>query len=486
VSILESPTQAFTPPSMNDEAAIAELHAAFAAQRAAFNADRQPSLEERKARIGKLVSMLLGYRERIGAALSKDFGTHPVPASDLIEVLGPVARAQYVLSKLEDWMRPSMREVDPALMGTAQAYIQSQPKGVIGNIVPWNFPFDLSVGPMIEMLAAGNRVIVKPSEYTPASADLLREMVEKTFDPTLVYVAVGGLDLARAFSDLPWNHLLYTGSPNVGRQIMQAAARNLTPVTLELGGKCPAVLTPGSVNATNVDSIIGTKTVKNGQMCISVDYCLVPRAEVDSFVKLATDFMGRIPAGYAQSEDCTGIISLRHLDRLTEMLQEARDRQSQVVELEPNARTDRETRRMPISLVIDPAPDLRIMQEEIFGPILPVVPYDDVDAAIAAINAGERPLGLYVFGDDPAATDHVLGQVTSGGASVNACAIQGALPSLGFGGSGMSGMGRHHGIEGFREFSNPRGVVVRGAGDHFDAFYAPYAKAEAIVKGALG
>ncbi len=486
MSILESPTQAFTPPSMNDEAAIAELHAAFAAQRAAFNADRQPSLEERKARIGKLVSMLLGYRERIGAALSKDFGTHPVPASDLIEVLGPVARAQYVLSKLEDWMRPSMREVDPALMGTAQAYIQSQPKGVIGNIVPWNFPFDLSVGPMIEMLAAGNRVIVKPSEYTPASADLLREMVEKTFDPTLVYVAVGGLDLARAFSDLPWNHLLYTGSPNVGRQIMQAAARNLTPVTLELGGKCPAVLTTGSVNATNVDSIIGTKTVKNGQMCISVDYCLVPRAEVDSFVKLATDFMGRIPAGYAQSEDCTGIISLRHLDRLTEMLQEARDRQSQVVELEPNARTDRETRRMPISLVIDPAPDLRIMQEEIFGPILPVVPYDDVDAAIAAINAGERPLGLYVFGDDPAATDHVLGQVTSGGASVNACAIQGALPSLGFGGSGMSGMGRHHGIEGFREFSNPRGVVVRGAGDHFDAFYAPYAKAEAIVKGALG
>jgi len=486
MSILESPTQAFTPPSMNDEAAIAELHAAFAAQRAAFNADRQPSLEERRARIGKLVGMLLGYRERISAALSKDFGTHPAPASDIIEVLGPVARAQYVLGKLEEWMQPSMREVDPAMMGSAQAYIQSQPKGVIGNIVPWNFPFDLSVGPMIEMLAAGNRVIVKPSEYTPASADLLREMVEKTFDPTLVYVAVGGLDLARAFSELPWNHLLYTGSPNVGRQVMQAAARNLTPVTLELGGKCPAVLTPGSVNAANVDSIIGTKTVKNGQMCISVDYCLVPRAEVDSFVTLATDFMGRIPAGYAQSGDCTGIISLRHLDRLSEMLQEARDRQSRIVELEPNARTDRETRRMPISLVIDPAPDLRIMQEEIFGPILPVVPYDDVDAAIAAINAGERPLGLYVFGDDPAATDHVLGQVTSGGASVNACAIQGALPSLGFGGSGMSGMGRHHGIEGFREFSNPRGVVVRGTGDHFDAFYAPYAKAEAIVKGALG
>ncbi len=485
MSILESSTQAFTPSATSDEAAIGELHAAFGAQRAAFHTDRQPSLEERKARIGKLVEMLLTYRERISAALGEDFGCHPVPASDLIEVLGPVGRAKYVLDRLEDWMRPSAREIDPALLGTAQAYIQSQPKGVIGNIVPWNFPFDLAVGPMVEMLAAGNRVIVKPSEYTPASAKLLREMVEKTFDPALVYVAVGGLDLARAFSDLPWDHLLYTGSPNVGRQIMQAAARNLTPVTLELGGKCPAVLTPGSVNSANVDSIIGTKTVKNGQMCISVDYCLVPRAEVDSFVKLSVDFMQRVAPDYSQSADCTGIISLRHLDRLAEMLQEARDRQSLIVELEPNGHTDRQSRRMPISLVIDPASDLRIMREEIFGPILPVVPYDDVDDAIAMINAGERPLGLYVFGDDPANTDRILGQITSGGAAVNTCAVQGALPSLAFGGVGMSGMGRHHGIEGFREFSNQRGVVVRGTGDHIDAFYAPYTKAAAIVAAAL-
>ncbi len=445
-----------------------------------------PSLEERKQRIGKLIGMLLKHRERISAALNKDFGSHPAPASDLIEVLGPVARAQYVLERLEDWMRPSPREIDPAMMGTAQAYIQSQPKGVVGNIVPWNFPFDLSVGPMIEMLAAGNRVIVKPSEYTPASALLLREMVEETFDPTLVYVAVGGIDLARAFSDLPWNHLLYTGSPDVGRLIMQAAARNLTPVTLELGGKCPALLTPGSVTTANVESVIGTKTVKNGQMCISVDYCLVPRAEVDNFVKLSVDFMQRAAADYSRSADCTGIISLRHLDRIQDMLNEARDGQCRIVELEANGRTDRETRRMPISLVIDPAADLRIMREEIFGPILPVVPYDDVDGAVAMINAGERPLGLYVFGDDRAATDRVLSQVVSGGAAVNTCAIQGALPSLAFGGVGMSGMGRHHGVEGFREFSNQRGVVVRGEGNHFDAFYAPYAKAAAIVGSVLG
>ncbi len=486
MSILESSTSNSSPSTTGDDAAIAELHAAFKAQRAAFHADRQPSLDERRARIARLIEMLLGHRERISAALSADFGCHPVPASDLIEVLGPVGRAKYVLEHLDDWMRPSPREVDPAVMGSATAYIQYQPKGVIGNIVPWNFPFDLSVGPMIEMLAAGNRVMVKPSEFTPASSAVLRDMVSRAFDPTLVYVATGGLDLARAFSELPWDHLLYTGSTNVGRQVMQAAARNLTPVTLELGGKCPAVLTPGSVTASNVQHIIGTKTIKNGQMCISVDYCLVPRGELGRFVDLAVEFVQRVAPDYSRSPDCTGIISPRHLDRLCAMLQEARDRPCTVVELERDGRVDRATRRMPMTLVVDPPPDLRIMQEEIFGPILPVVPYDSVDAAIERINAGDRPLGLYVFGDDRAVVDHVLGNVTSGGASVNACAAQGALPSLAFGGTGASGMGRHHGLEGFREFSNPRGVVVRGTGDLFDAFSAPYAKAAALVKAALG
>src|SRR5678816_232343 len=293
-------------------------------------------------------------------------------------------------------------------MGSATAYIQYQPKGVVGNIVPWNFPFDLSVGPMIEMLAAGNRVMVKPSEFTPASAEILRDMVARAFDPALVYVATGGLELARAFSELPWDHLLYTGSTNVGRQVMQAAARNLTPVTLELGGKCPAVLTPGSVTAAHVDNIIGTKTIKNGQMCISVDYCLVPRGEIDRFVALAVEFVQRAASDYSRSPDCTGIISPRHLDRLCDMLQEARDRQCTIVELERDGRIDRATRRMPMSLVVDPPAELRIMQEEIFGPILPIVPYDSIDAAIARINDGDRPLGLYVFGDGRAIVDLCL------------------------------------------------------------------------------
>ena len=238
----------------DDRAGVVALQDAFALQQAAFACDRNPSLGERRQRIEALVGMMAGNRERISTALSRDFGTHPVPASDLIEVLGVLARAQHVLAHLEEWMRPQQRETDPGFHGNASACIQLQPKGVVGNIVPWNFPFDLSVGPMIEMLAAGNRVIVKPSEYAPSCSALLAEMVAATFPRDLVHVATGGPDLAREFSALPWDHLLYTGSPEVGRLVMAAAARNLTPVTLELGGKCPAIMTPGSVTARNVES----------------------------------------------------------------------------------------------------------------------------------------------------------------------------------------------------------------------------------------
>jgi coniferyl-aldehyde dehydrogenase len=486
MSILETDAPPVAAQTQEDVAAIATLHAAFAVQRDAFAKNRLPSITERRERIGALQGMLLTNRKAIGEALASDFGAHPVPASDLIEVLGPLGRAQYVLDNLEEWMRPMSRQTDEAVMGTASAHIQSQPKGVVGNMVPWNFPFDIAVGPMIEMLAAGNRVMVKPSEYTPASAVLLAQMVREAFDPDLVYVAVGGLELARAFSKLPFDHLLYTGSPNVGRQVMAAAAGNLTPVTLELGGKCPVVMAPGSVTPANVEAVIGTKVVKNGQMCISADHCFVPKDEVENFATLARAFMDEASPGYASGPDCTGIISPRHLDRLTEMLNEARERQSRIVPLEDEGEIDRTTRRMPMFLVIDPAPDLRIMQEEIFGPILPVIPYEAIDDVIENINAGERPLGVYVFSDDQTLVDHVLAETNSGGAAVNTCAVQGALPSLAFGGVGMSGMGRHHGVEGFREFSNQRGIVVRGKNDHISAFYAPYTKAAALVESALG
>jgi coniferyl-aldehyde dehydrogenase len=467
-------------PGVDDGPAIAELHRLHAVQREAFLADPYPDAAQRKARLGALAAMLMTHRDEIRAAVSADFAVHPDLFTDLVEVLGVAGRAAYAIEQLDSWMAEDERPADPALFGTARAAIRCQPKGVVGNIVPWNFPFDLSAGPLVEMLAAGNRVIIKPSDYTPACAELLRRMIGQTFPEDLVAVSVGGLALAREFPTLRWDHLLYTGSAAVGREVAKAAAENLVPVTLELGGKCPAILTADSVDAGGVRSVVGTKLIKNGQMCISVDYVLVPRAQVDAFVSLAEQYLTRELPGYASSGDCTGIITERHLERITAMAGEARDSGARVVSLGGDG--DPATRRLPLVLVIDPPRQLRIMQEEVFGPILPVIPYENLDEALAVVNAGERPLGLYVYSQDPQVAEHVLRQTTSGGACVNVCAVQGALPSLGFGGVGHSGSGRHHGIEGFREFSNPRGVVVRGTGDLVDAFLPPYgAAAQAIV-----
>jgi coniferyl-aldehyde dehydrogenase len=471
----------------SDDAAIEELHEIVARQRAAFLADPFPSLEERQALLGALAGMLMSHRTQIEDAMSVDFGVHPALATDLIEVLGVAGRAVYAVEQLETWMAPEPRYSDPAMYGSGRAFVQPQPKGVVGNISPWNFPFDLSVGPLIEMLAAGNRVVLKPSEHTPACSEVLRDMIRATFDSDRADVAVGGLELAKAFTRVRWDHLLYTGSPEIGRQIAMTAAEQLVPVTLELGGKCPAILTDDSIDAESVKQVLGTKALKNGQMCISVDYCLVPRARMDDFARLAAEHVRENMPGFSSSESNTGIITARHLERIQNLIEDARSRGCDVRRLEDGGEIDPNTRQLPMSIVLDPPDDIALMQEEIFGPILPVKAYDELDDAIGYVNAGERPLALYVFSHDERVADDVLRRTTSGGACVNAAAVHGALPSLPFGGIGQSGSGRHHGIEGFREFSNLRGVFVRGEDDLFEAFAPPYGDAaQAVVGTAFG
>ena len=390
---------------VDDGPAIAELHRLHALQRQAFLADPYPDAAERQGHLMALAGMVLSHRDEIRAAMSADFAVHPDLFTDLVEVLGVAGRAASAIEQLDAWMAPDERYTDPAFYGTARASIRYQPKGVVGNIVPWNFPFDLSVGPLVEMLAAGNRVIIKPSDYTPACAELLRQMISQTFPADRVAVSVGGLALAKEFPTLRWDHLLYTGSPAVGREVARAAAENLVPVTLELGGKCPAILAADSVDAQSVRGVIGTKLIKNGQMCISVDYALVPRDQVDAFAAHAEDYLTRELPDYAASADCTGIITQRHLERIVAMVDEARAAGARVVSL--GGESDPATRRLPLVLVLDPPSGLRIMQEEIFGPILPVIPYDDLDEALVGVNAGERPLGLYVFSQDPQVAEHV-------------------------------------------------------------------------------
>ncbi|MGW5102059.1 aldehyde dehydrogenase family protein [Streptomyces sp. NPDC004100] len=469
-----------------DADAIAALRTAFAAQTAGVRRNPAPGIKERRRNLQALAQVITGYRHRIREALSADFAVHPEGFADLVEILGVAGRAAHAAEHLEAWMAPETRPAGPGLLGTAHVSITHQPKGVIGLISPWNFPFDLSLGPLADMLAAGNRVIVKPSEYTPACSALLREMLAEAFDPEQVTVVTGGLELAREFPTLPWDHLLYTGNPEVGRLVARAAAENLVPTTLELGGKCPAIVHEDSVTADTVAQIVGTKLVKSGQMCVTVDYCLVPRKDLDRFTELVTAHMRERVPGFASSPDCTGIITERHLTRLVGLVEEATSRGVTVVRTDDTG-PDTATRRMPLTLVIDPPDDLALMREEIFGPILPVKPYDAIEDAVSYVNQGERPLGLYVFAQNADTAEQLLATTVSGGACVNTCAVQAAVPSLGFGGIGRSGHGRHHGVDGFREFSNPRGIVRRGRDDLIELMFPPYGDAlDTVVDSALG
>ena len=386
-----------------------------------------PSLDERRGHLEAVAGMIMANRDRIREAMSDDFAVHPALFSDLIECLGVAGRAAYAIGQLDRWTADEPRDTDPGVFGTARAFIRYQPKGVIGNIVPWNFPFDLGVGPLVEMLAAGNRVIVKPSDFTPACGEVLGDMIAATFDPERVTVAVGGLELAKTFPTLPWDHLLYTGSPPIGRAIMKAAAENLTPVTLELGGKCPAIVTEGGLDLEAVGNILGTKMIKNGQMCISVDYVLAPRDRLGEFVDLARRYVQEHTPGYSQSDSCTGIITERHLDRLLELRQQAVDAGYEVVDLEDGATVDRDTRQMPLAHR-RPRHGAR---RHARGDLRAAAPRQALrhprrgDRVRQRRRATPRALRLRRRRDRDG---RVLDSITSGGACVNTCAMQGALP----------------------------------------------------------
>ncbi|WP_113698832.1 aldehyde dehydrogenase family protein [Nonomuraea lactucae] len=469
-----------------DQAAITALRQAFAAQRRAHQAYPYPDLRERTGHLQALAAMLVRNRKRIQEAMSEDFRVHSRTWTDIGELVAVIVRAQAAAGSLAEWMADEPREVDPFIYGDARAFVRPQPKGVIGSMAPWNTPFEIGVGVLIDMLAAGNRVILKPSDHTPACGIVIADMLAETFDADHVTAAVGGLELARFFPTLPWDHLMYTGSTAVGRQVMKATAENLVPVTLELGGKCPAILTATGVTERNVEQIIDVKRVRNGQNCISVDHVFVPRAQLARFVDLARGIMARRAPAFSAGDDTTGLVTQAHYDRIVRLLADARDAGSEVVDIDVDGVVDPGERRVPISLVIDPDPELGIMQEEIFGPILPVRPYDHLDGVLDQINDGDRPLAVYVFGDDANENEELLNRVTSGGAAINAALWQGGLPSLGFGGVGASGMGRYHGIDGFREFSNLRGVFVRGGQDMTSELCPPHsAETKSMVEALL-
>ena len=471
------------PESGADEQAIAALRQTFDVQKRAFLADPCPSYETRVSRMQEAARMLRDHRKEIGAALNEDFGWHPAAISDLVEIMSTSERVEHAIQHLRAWMMDEPREFNTALWGDAKVVVRPQAKGVIGNMVPWNFPFDIAFAPLGEMFGAGNRVIIKPSDLTPACGALMARMVAERFDPSVLTVVNGGIGLAKAFPTLAWDHLVYTGSPDVAKHVMRAAAENLVPVTLELGGKNPTIVAEDAVDQRSVASIIGAKRFKAGQVCVAPDHVFVPRAQLGRFLDLAKEQCASATPGFVQSDDNTGIISQRHMARLTGMVEQARAAGCEIIDLDAaSGGVPSERRQMPLILVIDPPAHLDVMTQEVFGPVLPVVTYDKLDAVLASINAGERPLAVYLYTYDKLLTEDILRRTTSGGACVNAALFHASIVSLPFGGSGNSGMGRHHGVEGFREFSNPRGVLMRSDGpDGLEAFNPPYRVLEAIA-----
>jgi coniferyl-aldehyde dehydrogenase len=379
--------------------------------------------------------------------------------ADIVSALGPL---KYASKHLDAWMKPQKREVSPAALGLfgAKAEVRFQPKGVVGVMTPWNFPVQLAVDAIAGAFAAGNSVMLKPSEFTPATSELLAKLFHGFFDEEEIAVFTGGPEIGAAFSSLPFDHLIFTGATSIGRHIMRAAAENLTPVTLELGGKSPVVISRGADMSKTAARVMTGKTMNAGQVCLAPDYVFAPDDGVEQFVAAASDAITKMFPTIKNNPDYGAIINQRHFDRLRGLIDDAKAKGARIVELNPGKEdfTQQEHRKIPPTLIIDPTDDMNVMQEEIFGPLLPVKRYRAFDQAIADINARPRPLAAYYFGADAAESEALLERTHSGGVTINDVIFHFTMDDLPFGGIGPSGMGAYHGYRGFQEFSHAKAI----------------------------
>ncbi|HBC00923.1 MAG TPA: coniferyl-aldehyde dehydrogenase [Pseudomonas sp.] len=451
--------------------ALVAMEALFARQRSAFNAAPMPSEEDRLRWLDALRDVLAGHQPALIEAIAADFGHRSADETLLAEIMPSLHGIRYASRHLRRWMKPSRRHVGLAFQ-PASARVVYQPLGVVGIIVPWNYPLYLAIGPLIGALAAGNRVMLKMSESTPATGQLLKELLAQIFPEDQVAVVLGDVEVGLAFARLPFDHLLFTGSTHIGREVMRAAAENLTPVTLELGGKSPAIVSSSVPLADAAERIAFGKCMNAGQTCVAPDYVLVPRERVEGFVGAYREAVQRLYPSLADNPDYTAIINARQLTRLQDCLDDAQAKGAHVVPLFAEA----QQRRMPHCLLLNTTDDMRVMQEEIFGPLLPIVPYDDLEEALAYVNTRPRPLALYYFGYDRNEQQHVLQTTHSGGVCLNDTLLHVAQDDLPFGGIGPSGMGHYHGHEGFLTFSKAKGVFIKQRFNAARLIYPPYGK----------
>ena len=453
----------------------AGLAAAFQRQREARDQAPPRGRAERVQSLTALESLLRENEAAFCRAIDADFHGRSHAETRLLEVFPTLGAIKHARRHVASWMRP--RRVPTNfwfLPGSSR--VVPQPLGVVGIVVPWNYPLYLALGPRVCALAAGNRAMVKMSESVPATGELLARLVAERFDPTLLTVANGGVETARDFVALPFDHLLFTGSTAVGREVMRAASANLTPVTLELGGKSPAIVGRGIGAAEAADRIMFGKCLNAGQTCIAPDYALVPRESVDAFCAAARATVARLYPSLRDNADYTAIIDARHRARLAAYLEEAQASGARVLECNPAGEDLAGSPKMAPALVLGAPLDSRLMREEIFGPLLPVIAYETAEEAIAFVNARPRPLALYVFDHDRAAIDRVLERTVSGGVGVNETLVHIAQEELPFGGVGPSGMGEYHGRAGFDTFSKRKAVFRQSRLNGLKLLRPPYGK----------
>ena len=433
----------------------------LARQRAAFMDELPVGIAVRKDRLKRAAAMIADNADRFCDALSEDFGHRSREQSLVTDIAGSVAPITHAIKHLEGWAAREKRRVQfPLGLLGARAWIEYQPKGVIGIIAPWNFPVNLVMSPLAGVLAAGNRAMVKTSEYTPRVAALFEEVVGQHFAPEELAFVSGGPEAGKAFAELPFDHLLFTGATGIGRHILHAAADNLTPVTLELGGKSPVIVGRSADLPRAAERVAMGKMLNAGQICLAPDYMLVPSEEEPRVVEgLKTAASAMYPSLLA-NPDYTSIVNDRHFERLSAWLDDARDKGATIETVNPANEdfTGTNARKMPLHIVRDATDDMILMQEEIFGPILPIRRYEAIDDAIAEVNRRPQPLGLYYFGRDESERRRVLDRTISGGVTLDDVVFHVSMEDLPFGGIGPSGMGAYHGRDGFRTFSHAKAV----------------------------
>lgn len=457
---------------MDATSSIASMTTVFALQRQAYARVPMPGLSARKAQLATLKALLLEYKDSIAAAVNADFTARSSDETLIAEIVPCIQNIDYTLKHLRGWMQPSRRRVGLHFQ-PASAEVVYQPLGVVGIIAPFNYPLILSIIPLVTALATGNRAMIKMSELTPRTAELLRNMLSKGFTEEQVAVITGEIEVATAFSKLPFDHLLFTGSTAIGKHVMRAAAENLTPVTLELGGKSPVIIADDIPLEDIMQRLCFAKSLNAGQTCVAPDYVFVPRGKIDAFMQLYKSTFNKMYPTLNHNPHYTSLINKHTHERLHEWLKDAGNKGAIIESVSHEAITDG-SHRMALHLVTQVNDTMKIMQHELFGPIFPVLPYDNIGEALSYINQRPRPLSLYLFTYDRNLQQQVTHSTHAGSMCINDALIQIGVDDLPFGGIGHSGIGQYHGHEGFLTLSKAKAIMRKGRFNSMKFIYPPY------------